>query len=143
MKLGRWTCCVGVMLLAGCYSPVSEIKETGATPARSTAPLVLSDDDFDQQVLRNPRPVLVDCWAPWCGPCLGMDPIVKEVAAEFQGRAVVAKLNVDDHENIPASYEIDGIPAFLFFKDGKLVKKVVGVCDKSELVDALNSLLES
>ena len=71
-----------------------------------------------------------------------MAPVVEEVAAEFHGRVMVAKLNVDDNEKTTARYEIDGIPAFLFFKDGQLVKKLVGSCDKAELVTVLNVMLK-
>ena len=157
MRTGRWTWWVGVALAAGCYYQSAPVDESRAKPAAQTRdvsarqdssapggeePLTLTDDGFAQQVLGNQQPVLVDCWAPWCGPCRMMDPVVEEVAAEFQGRVVVAKLNIDDNQKIPARYEIDGIPAFLFFKDGQLVKKLVGSRDKADLVDVLNAMLK-
>ncbi|MEA3560651.1 MAG: thioredoxin [Candidatus Omnitrophota bacterium] len=93
----------------------------------------LNDETFKKEVLESNLPVLVDFWAPWCGPCFMIAPIVKEIAADYQGRLKVCKLNVDEGRNTAVEYEIMGIPTLAIFKDGKIAEKVVGVVPKSEL----------
>ena len=93
----------------------------------------LNDETFKKEVLESNLPVLVDFWAPWCGPCFMIAPIVKEIAADYQGRLKVCKLNVDEGRNTAVEYEIMGIPTLAIFKDGRIVEKVVGVVPKSEL----------
>jgi thioredoxin 1 len=99
-----------------------------------------TDQNFDQEVLKNDKPVLVDFWAPWCGPCQMMGPIIEELAKEMDGDARVGKLNVDENSKIAEEFSIMSIPALKIFKDGKVVKEFIGVQAKETLRDALKSL---
>ena len=105
------------------------------------AEIQLTDDTFDKEVLQSPQPMLVDFWAPWCGPCRMLGPVVDEIAKEYAGKVKVAKLNTDDHPNAPGRYRISAIPTLLFFKGGKLVEQRVGVQSKSDIKKLLDSLL--
>ncbi len=89
--------------------------------------LEVSDVNFDEEVLRSEQPVLVDFWAVWCGPCKAIAPIVDAVAAAFEGKLKVVKVNVDQNGAAPSRYGIRGIPALLFFKDGKVADQMVGL----------------
>lgn len=100
----------------------------------------LTDATF-AEVLAEGKPVVVDFWAPWCGPCKMMLPIVDELAAEYDGRIIVAKLNVDENDNTCAQYGIMSIPTMLFFKNGQLVNRHVGACRKADLQQMLDALL--
>jgi thioredoxin 1 len=92
----------------------------------------VTDSNFDQ-VIQGGKPVLVDFWAPWCGPCRIIGPIVEELAPSYEGRAVITKMNVDDNPNIAQRLGVTSIPTLMMFKDGKLVDRVVGAMPKSEL----------
>ncbi len=99
--------------------------------------LEITDSNFEEVVLKSGKPVLVDFWAEWCGPCRMVGPVVEELAKEYDGKAVIGKLNVDNNPRIATEYGIMSIPALLFFKDGKVVDKQVGAVPKHVLANKL------
>lgn len=101
----------------------------------------LTDADFEEKVLGADRAVLVDFWAPWCGPCKKVGPVLEEIAAAKADSLIVAKVNVDDHPALAQHYKIMGIPAMLLFKEGKLVKEIVGARPKAALLDEIEGSL--
>jgi len=104
--------------------------------------LEVTDATFDQEVKQAQQPVLVDFWAPWCGPCKALAPVIDEVAAEFEGKVKVVKVNTDENLSTAQQFKISGIPSLVFFdKNGEPVEQMVGVQKKSALVDQLNKLL--
>jgi thioredoxin 1 len=98
------------------------------------------DSNFENEVLRADGPVLVDFWAPWCGPCRMIAPVVEELAGENSGSIKVGKLNVDDAPNSAQSYGVSSIPTLIIFKQGEVVERFVGVQPKSRLQQAINSV---
>jgi thioredoxin 1 len=101
--------------------------------------LNFTDAGFDTEVLKSDKPVLVDFWAEWCGPCRMMTPTIDAIASEYHGKAKVGKLNVDDNGQTAMRYQIRGIPALLLFKDGKVVDQRVGAVGKSDLQKMLDA----
>ena len=101
---------------------------------------IVTDANF-AETLNTDKPVLVDFWATWCGPCKAIAPIVDEVAAEYEGKAVVCKCNVGDCDDVPMTYGIRSVPTLLFFKNGELVDRHVGVISKGDLSAKLDSLI--
>ncbi len=101
--------------------------------------LEITDSNFQETVLNSDKPVLVDFWAEWCGPCRMVGPIVEELAKEYDGKAVVGKVNVDHNPNIAAKYGIRSIPTLLFFKGGELVDKQVGAVPKNIMASKLQA----
>lgn len=103
--------------------------------------LHVTDDTFEQDVLKAELPVLVDYWAEWCGPCKMIAPILDDVAKEYQGRLSVAKLNIDQNEATPPKFGIRGIPTLMLFKNGEVAATKVGALSKTQLVEFLNTHL--
>ncbi len=103
--------------------------------------IAVNDSNFDEIILKSNIPAVVDFWAPWCGPCRMIGPIIEELAAEYEGKAVIAKCDVDSSEQVPVKYGIRNIPTILFFKDGELKDKIVGSTTKSAIVSKINSLM--
>lgn len=101
----------------------------------------LNEQNFESEVLKSEKPVLVNFWRPGCGPCLTMEPIIEEVAKELDGRVVVGNLNIFENLEIAKTYGIPATPTFIIFKDGKAIEKAVGLRPKQLLIDKLNSLL--
>ncbi|MGV0005965.1 MAG: thioredoxin TrxA [Candidatus Porifericomitaceae bacterium WSBS_2022_MAG_OTU9] len=102
-------------------------------------PIHITDDEFDNIVLKSQAPVLVDFWAEWCGPCKMIEPILEEIADEYQGRLTVAKINVDENQSVPKQFAVRGIPTLILFKDGKMVETKVGAMSKAQLGAFLDS----
>lgn len=100
-----------------------------------------SDSSFQAEVLDSDKVTLVDFWAEWCGPCKMMTPVVEELAKEYEGKAVIGKLNVDDNPEAPFNYNVRGIPTFLLFKNGQLVDKVIGATTKQALKDKIDAYI--
>lgn len=96
-------------------------------------PVKVTDGSFGSEVLTSPGPVLVDCWAPWCGPCRMVGPVMDQLASQYAGRLKIAKLNVDENPATASQYAIQSIPTMLLFKQGKLIDRLVGALPKGEL----------
>ena len=103
--------------------------------------LQITDASFDEVVLKSDKPVLVDFWATWCGPCRMLGPVIEELATEYEGRVVVGKVDVDSNQEFAAKYGVRNIPTVLVFKDGEVIGRQVGVQPKKTYTDALDSLL--
>ncbi len=100
-----------------------------------------TDASFQTDVLGSEKVTVVDFWAEWCGPCKMMNPVLEELAKEYDGKAVIGKLNVDDNPEVPMNYNVRGIPTFLFFKNGELKGKIVGATTKQALKDTIDSIM--
>ena len=103
--------------------------------------LEIDDSIFDAEVLKSDKPVLIDFWAPWCGPCIAISPLVEQLAGEFGDKIKFVKCNVDDNPISPGKYGIRSIPTLMFFKDGNVVDQVIGIVAKSKLEEVINKIL--
>ena len=101
---------------------------------------VITDANF-AETLNTDKPVLVDFWATWCGPCKAISPVIDEIAAEYEGKAVVCKCNVDECDDAPMNYNVRSIPTLLFFKNGELVDRLVGAAPKAGIAAKIDALL--
>ncbi|GAB4447039.1 MAG: thioredoxin [Bacteroidia bacterium] len=101
----------------------------------------VNDSNFEQVVLKSDKPVLVDFWAEWCGPCRAIGPVIEELSKEYEGKAVIVKLNTDENPVTPTNYGIRSIPTLLFFKNGQLVDKLIGAVPKPNIKAKLDALL--
>ena len=101
----------------------------------------VSDDKFENEVIQSSLPVLVDFWAPWCGPCKTIAPIVEELAKEFDGRLKVVKVNVDSNRSAAMKYNVKHIPNLILFKGGEVKQQIVGVGAKQEIIKAIESVV--
>lgn len=101
----------------------------------------ITDNNFEA-IIAEGKPVVVDFWAPWCGPCKTIAPIIEELAEEYDGRVTIGKCNVDDNYELPAQFGIRNVPTVLFFKDGQVVGKQVGAAIKSVFVEKVNKLIQ-
>jgi thioredoxin 1 len=103
--------------------------------------VILTKDNFEQEVISSDKPVLVDFWAQWCGPCRAVAPIMDELAGEFDGKAKIGKINVDEQGELAAKFRIMSIPTVMLFKDGQMVEKVIGARSKAEFAALLQKHL--
>lgn len=101
----------------------------------------LSDDSFESEVLKSSTPVLVDFWASWCAPCKAISPVIDGLAAEYEGKVKIAKLNVDENPATPGQYGVRGIPTLILFKDGQVIDQVVGAVPKNQLEGLIKKAL--
>ncbi|HEY2386295.1 MAG TPA: thioredoxin [Candidatus Binatia bacterium] len=101
----------------------------------------ISDDQFQSEVLQASTPVLIDFWAPWCGPCRTIGPVVEQLAGEYSGRLKVVKMNVDDNPRTPAQFGVRGIPNLIIFKGGEVKEQIVGAVPKAHLVKAIDKVV--
>ena len=101
----------------------------------------VSDENFDTEVLQSELPVLLDLWAPWCGPCKAIAPTVEALAGEYDGKLKVVKLNVDDNPKTPANYNVRGIPNLILFKGGEVQEQIVGAVPRAKLEAAIKNLI--
>ena len=104
-------------------------------------PVYIDDNNFDTTVIKSEMPVLVDFWAPWCGPCKAVAPILDDLAKDYKGKIVIAKLNVDESPQNASKYGVSAIPTMLIFKNGEPVQSIVGYKPKAELKKAIDEIL--
>ncbi len=101
----------------------------------------LEDDSFEEKVLKSDKPVMVDFWAPWCGPCKAIAPTIEALEKEYNGKMTFAKVNVDDNPISPSNYGVQAIPTLIFFKDGKIADQITGMVAKEKLEETIKGVL--
>ncbi len=103
--------------------------------------LEFTDDNFDADVIKSDVPVLVDFWAPWCGPCKQIAPVIEEIAGEYDGKIKVGKMNTDENQQVPATYGVMSIPTLIIFKSGEVSERIVGAQSKQAITEKINTVL--
>ena len=103
----------------------------------------VTDDTFHAEVMQSDIPVLIDFWAPWCGPCRAVGPVVEQLAGEYKGRLKIVKMNVDDNPKTPAQFGVRGIPNLIVFKGGEVQEQIVGAVPKAQLVKAIDRVVSA
>ena len=103
--------------------------------------LEITDSNFEETVLKSDKPVMVDFWAAWCGPCRMVGPIIDELSEEYRGKAIIGKVDIDSNQQYAAQFGVRNIPTVLVFKDGELVDRKVGVSSKNDYAQALDKLI--
>lgn len=103
--------------------------------------ITITDENFDEEVIKSEKPVLIDFWATWCGPCKMIAPIVEELVDEYEGKAKIGKLDVDNNQQTAIKFGVRSIPTILIFKDGKLKDTIIGAVPKGQIVQRLNSAI--
>lgn len=101
----------------------------------------VTEATFEQDVIKNERPILVDLWAPWCGPCIAMEPALKELSTQFEGKVDIAKLNVDENPALAQSLDVMSIPNMILFKNGKPVDRIIGLTAKDKVASIMTAAL--
>ncbi len=109
--------------------------------AKSECLVHLNDTNYEEQIGKADRPVLVDFWAPWCGPCKAIGPVIEEIAETYKDRAVIAKINVDENQKAASAYGVRSIPTIILFKDGKIFDTIIGLVPKERLEELINKAL--
>ena len=121
------------------YCPIATFEDMVRLKPMSEHMHTVTDDSFESDVIQSEIPVLVDFWAEWCGPCKAITPILEAVAGDYQGKLIIAKLNIDDNMNAPAKYGVRGIPTLILFKNGEIEATKVGALSKSQLTAFIDS----
>ncbi len=128
-----------VLMIVAAALPACQAEDKAKSAQDSV--LQVTDQSFEKEVLKSDKPVLVDFWAPWCGPCRRQGPIVEELSNELKGKVKVAKLNTDENPKTSQAYNIRGIPCLIVFKSGKVADQLVGLRSKEELLQTINKHL--
>ncbi len=123
------------------YFCIEEYKNQFITLNKNIMAIHVTDANFDEMVINSKLPVMVDLWAEWCGPCKMIGPIIEEIAKEFEGKALITKMDVDSNPETSAKYGIRNIPTVLYIKGGQIVDKQVGAVPKAKFIEKLNAIL--